>query len=82
MRYLASGTEGDCEKCHSEMSSASGAYSYLSRKGYIQGSSSSLVSTSSSILSWFGGNMPPSGGSDAQAVTDFQAWAAAGAQDN
>jgi hypothetical protein len=61
------------------MGSASGAYSFLS--GYISGTSSRLV-TSSSPLSWFGGNMPPGGGKDAQAVTDFDAWVAAGAKND
>ncbi len=37
-----------------------------------------------SCLTWVssGGNMPPGGGSNPQAVTDMNAWAAAGAQDN
>ncbi len=64
------------------MSTASKAYSYLQGYGYINGTSSSLVQQGSSCLSWYGGNMPPGGGSDAQAVTDMNAWAAAGAQNN
>jgi hypothetical protein len=36
-----------------------------------------------SCLSWMGGNMPPGGpGSNAQGTADFEAWKAAGAQNN
>jgi hypothetical protein len=62
------------------MGTADKAYSYLS--SYINGTSSRLVKSGSSCLTWFGGNMPPGGGSDAQAVTDFDAWAAAGGRKN
>jgi hypothetical protein len=65
------------------MGSAKSAYSYLSSQGYISGTHSALVQNGSSCLSWYGGgNMPPGGGNDAQAVTDMNAWAAAGALDN
>jgi hypothetical protein len=66
------------------MGSATSAYSYLSNQGYISGTSSALVDPSQSCLTWVssGGNMPPGGGSNAQAVTDLNAWVAAGAQDN
>jgi hypothetical protein len=66
------------------MASATKSYSYLQEKGYIDGTSSTLVSASRSILTWVssGGYMPPNGGSNAQAVTDLNAWVAAGAQDN
>jgi len=81
--YLGSGTSGKCNSCHSEGSSATKLYSWLQGKGYINGTSSTLVNKSKSILSWYGGDMPPSGPtSDAQAVTDMNAWAAAGAQNN
>jgi len=80
--YLASGTQGNCDHCHSEGSSASNLYNWLSGKGYINGPSSKLVSTSSSCLSWYGGSMPPGGGSNAAAVSAMNAWAAAGAADN
>jgi hypothetical protein len=62
------------------MGTSAKAYSYLSN--YINGTSSPLVSQSQSCLTWFGGNMPPGGGSNAQAVTDLDAWVAAGALDN
>jgi len=80
--YLARGTVGNCPSCHSQMSSATGAYSWLKGQNYINGTSSSLVSTFLSCLSWYGGNMPPGGRSDAAAVTAMNAWAAAGALDN
>ena len=80
--YLASGTEGNCQGCHgSQMGSASAAYSFLQGKGYISGASSSLVK-GSSCLSWFGGNMPPGGPSDAKAAAAMSAWVAAGAQND
>jgi hypothetical protein len=80
--YLASGTEGKCESCHSEGKTASALYSWLDGKGYINGTSSKLCSSSQSILSWYGGSMPPSGPSDATAVSEMNAWAAAGAANN
>jgi len=74
---------GNCTSCHGQMSSASGAYSWLKGKGYVGSSSPRLVSSSSSCLSWLGGNMPPGGpGSEPQAVTDMNAWAAAGGLNN
>jgi hypothetical protein len=80
--YLARGTVGNCTSCHSQMSSATGAYSWLKSQNYINGTSSSLVSTFLSCLSWYGGDMPPGGRSNAAAVTAMNAWAAAGALDN
>lgn len=81
--YLASGTTGDCASCHSSMSSASGAYSYLKKKGQISGSSSALASSSSSCLSWLGGDMPPGGpSSNAKATADLASWANAGGLQN
>jgi hypothetical protein len=68
------------------MSTATKAYSYLQGEGYIGGTSSKLVDQGKSCLSWYGGDMPPGGtgnsSSDAQAVTDMNAWAAAGGQNN
>jgi hypothetical protein len=79
--YLASGTNGHCTNCHNQMSSPSAAYSFLESQGFISGSTTKLAG-SGSCLMWFGGNMPPGGTGDAQAVTDVTAWAAAGAQNN
>jgi hypothetical protein len=79
---LAAGTVGDCASCHGQANSASGAYSFLQGRGYINGKSTKLAS-SGSCLTWFGGNMPPSGpAGDPQAVTDMTAWVAAGALNN
>jgi hypothetical protein len=81
--YLATGTAGGCPACHSEASTASGAYMYLTTEGQIAGSSSALVSPTLSCFSWLGGGMPPKGpSSDPTAVTAFQAWACAGAPNN
>jgi hypothetical protein len=64
------------------MGSASGSYSWLKGRGYVGGSSPALTNPNSSCLSWYGGNMPPGGPNDQQAVTDMDAWAAAGGLDN
>ncbi len=80
--YLASGTTGRCQSCHSQMRSASGAYSWLSSQGYINGKNSILAKTGS-CLTWFNGDMPPGGPrSYAQAQAAMTAWAAAGAPNN
>ncbi|HTB73127.1 MAG TPA: hypothetical protein VK762_07775 [Polyangiaceae bacterium] len=80
--YLKSGTPGNCVNCHFQMSSASGAYSYLKGQGYINGTGSILAKTGS-CLSWLGGTMPPGGPrSEPMAVSDMNAWAAAGAKNN
>jgi hypothetical protein len=84
--YLGTGTEGGCNKsgCHSEMSSASAAYTWLEGKGQIDGTSASeIADPNQSILSWMGGDMPKGGpSSDATATSEIEAWAKAGAQNN
>ncbi len=81
--YLASSTKGRCSSCHSQGSSKASLYTWLKGKGYINGTSSSLVDSNQSCLSWYGGNMPTNGPSSwSQAVSDMNAWAAAGAQNN
>ncbi len=81
--YMKSGTKGRCSSCHSQGSSASALYTWLQGRGYISGKSSALVDSSQSCLSWYGGNMPPSGPSSyGNAVPDMNAWAAAGALNN
>ncbi len=81
--YLAGGTKGRCSSCHSQGSSKSNLYSWLQSKGYISGTSSALVDPNQSCLTWYGGNMPTNGPSSwSAAVTDMNAWAAAGALDN
>jgi hypothetical protein len=66
------------------MGSAPKAYSYLQNQGYISGTTSPLVDPSQSCLTWVNqaGNMPLQGGTNAPAVTELNAWVAAGAQDN
>lgn len=83
-KYLAGGTPGNCKtSCHSQMSSATKAYSWLQTRGYISGASSALIDPSQSCLSWYGGSMPPSGPTSLPAAkTDMAAWVAAGAPNN
>lgn len=85
-RYLGPGTPGSCGRsraCHAEaMADAKGAYTWLAQRGYIAGPRSALVSRSNSCLRWFGGNMPPRGQPNDDAVRDLTAWASAGAEDD
>ncbi len=83
--YLAAGTIGNCAKsgCHSQMSTSSLAYSWLSGKGYIAAVNAPLADPNQSCLSWLGGNMPPSGPTTSVAAVDaLTSWAAAGAPNN
>jgi hypothetical protein len=68
--------------CHAETSTAKGAYSWLHGQGYISGATSTLVIKGKSCLKWFGGDMPPGCGAGEQAVSDMNAWVAAGASNN
>jgi len=75
--YLASGsTPGNCDgSCHrhSQCDNPSDCYSWIG----------SRVSNGAGLLSWDQGYMPPGGPSSLpQAEADFNAWAAAGSQDN
>lgn len=82
-RYFAPATEGDCGRsraCHAETTvDAASAYTWLAQRGYIAGAQSPLVSPMNSCLRWFGGNMPPRGTANDEAVRDLAAWVAAGA---
>lgn len=84
--YFGPGSPGSCgraSRCHAEdMHDAASAYTWLSRRGYIDGTRSALVSPSNSCLRWFGGNMPPQGQPAEDATRDLQAWVAAGAPDD
>jgi hypothetical protein len=81
--YLGAGAACDCKQCHSQGSSASNLYSWLSGRGYMSAPNPSFLSGARDGLTWFGGGMPPNGAaSNSQAVSDFNAWAAAGAQNN
>lgn len=73
-QYLAT-----CQRCHYQMMAAPSAYTWLRGLGYIDGTKSPLVSTQESVLSWYGGNMPPDGTANPQAVADMNAWAKVGA---
>jgi hypothetical protein len=79
--YLGQGTIGHCANCHAWASSATGTYDHLRSAGAIDGTTSPpLVTRGKSILKWFGGTMPQDTNAESpQAVTDFLAWAAAGA---
>jgi hypothetical protein len=81
-KYLAGGTIGNCVPCHSGTGSSSSMYTWLQGKGQIGGSHPVLTNSGSSCLSWYGGNMPPIGPQSTQAVSDFNAWAAAGGLNN
>jgi len=82
-RYFGPHSEGGCGRtggCHAnEMSDSTSAYSWLADRGYIAGTTSALVSRTNSCLRWFGGNMPPRGAPNEDAVRDLTAWVAAGA---
>jgi hypothetical protein len=78
-KYLA---PTNCTGCHAGTSSPKSMYSWLQGRAQLGGSPPPLTNSRQSCLSWYGGNMPPFGGSNAQADTDMNAWAAAGAMDN
>lgn len=84
--YFAPGTAGSCAragKCHRDvMADAASAYTWLAQRGYVAGAHSALVSRTNSCLRWFGGNMPPRGAPNEDAVRDLEAWVAAGAPAN
>ncbi|HLK39889.1 MAG TPA: hypothetical protein VKU41_24200 [Polyangiaceae bacterium] len=84
--YFGPGTEGGCGRssaCHAEeVRDAGSTYEWLSRRGYITGTQSALVSRTNSCLRWFGGNMPPRGTPNDRATRDLEAWVAGGALDN
>jgi hypothetical protein len=64
------------------MTSAKSGYVWLRSQGFLSGSSPLLVDPTLSCLTWYGGDMPPGGGDNPAAVSDMNAWAAAGALDN
>jgi hypothetical protein len=75
------GFSTNCVSCHSDLSTPSNAYTSLKGQGYINGTSSTLV-TPSSCLTLFGGTMPLSGTIPSTAKCPLIAWVAAGAQNN
>jgi hypothetical protein len=61
------------------MGTASAAFTWLKGRGQIPG----IADSNGSCLTYLGGDMPPRGPTDdAKAVSDLQAWAAAGAQND
>jgi hypothetical protein len=82
--YFVLNAVGRCTNCHAQlMATATSSYSWLQSQGYIGGPTPELVDSTSSCLSWFGGNMPPGGPTNsASATKDFNAWAKAGAKNN
>jgi hypothetical protein len=68
------------------MPTPAASYTYLVSQGYVGSGCPTLVQVNSSCLTWYNGDMPPGGtddpASDAQAVIDMNAWAAAGAKNN
>jgi hypothetical protein len=82
-QYLGPGTMGGCGSCHNPMTSAAGAFTWLTTEKQLGGASPELTNPNLSCLSWLGGNMPPSGPtSEPAAQAAMQAWVAAGAQNN
>jgi hypothetical protein len=84
--YLAVGKVGNCghSGCHQgSMDTPAEAYSWLQQRGQLGGAHPELTDTSSSCLTWLGGDMPPGGpGADPVAEKDFDAWLKAGAMNN
>jgi hypothetical protein len=87
-KYFAVNTIGNCAQvaCHTEMGSASAAYTWLQQQTLECGPPNCIASISdctSSVLSWFGGGMPVAGPtSEPQARDDINAWVAAGSKNN
>lgn len=79
--WAMDGFANSCHSCHSQASTASAAYTWLKGKSQINGAASPIA-TQSSILTIFGGTMPPSGNINAAAKCALVAWAAAGAANN
>jgi len=88
--YFAYGAIGNCgdSVCHAQAGTASGMYQWLlseNNSSYCgcPNCLASLGSTTTSVLSWFGGAMPLLGPtSDSQAASDVEAWVAAGSKNN
>jgi hypothetical protein len=92
--YFGAGTPGHCGNSGCHLNTLKGfkcgsdkatCYSGLSAAGYISTSTptmSPIADPQQSVLTWFGGNMPPGGGSNAAAKKDITAWVADGAKNN
>jgi hypothetical protein len=84
--YLASGTVGNCAHsgCHpSAMGSPRAAFAFLTAEGQLTGPQPAITDSSSSCLSWLGGDMPPGGPArDPFVDRDLESWVKAGAKNN
>lgn len=80
--YMGPAVASPCKTCHNKMDTPLHSYAWLASQGYMARPSPALVDKTQSCLSWYGGNMPPGGADNQAAVTDMNAWAAAGALDN
>jgi hypothetical protein len=92
--YLVAGKIGDCTDtnilCHSQYNTPSAMYGYLMTQSQLGTNPPALTDPNRSCLTWYAGpndtvgNLMPLTGNpkSAQAVTDMNAWAAAGAPNN
>jgi hypothetical protein len=84
--YLAAGTVGNCAHsgCHRNvMGSPSAAFSWLHAEQQLNGPEPAIADSSSSCLSWLGGDMPPGGpATDPVVELDLESWVKAGAKNN
>jgi hypothetical protein len=84
--YMAVGKVGNCGHagCHQgAMDTPPAAFSWLQSRGQVGPAHPALMDSSSSCLTWFGGDMPPGGpDSDPVAEKDFDGWLKAGAMNN
>jgi hypothetical protein len=73
--YLATGTVGNCTKCHAQMSTAAKSFKWLTDEGCLD--------QNTSCLSWYGGDMPPgTPPAAADAKAEMDTWVAAGSRNN
>jgi hypothetical protein len=76
--YMAAGTVGNCAHsgCHpSAMGTPHAAFAFLTAEGQLTGPQPAITDSSSSCLSWLGGDMPPGGPtSDPMVTKDFTMW--------
>jgi len=85
-KYFAPGAPVDCATgsgCHAEFKTETGAWGFLLEYDQVGTSPPELTDPNASWLTWYGGSMPESGTAcNPQAMSDLNAWAAAGGQNN
>jgi hypothetical protein len=85
-KYFAPGAPVDCATgsgCHAEFKTETGAWSFLLEYQQVGTAPPELTDPNTSWLTWYGGSMPESGTAcNPQAMSDLNAWAAAGGQNN